>query len=861
MLVLLTFCFIIMLSTAAPHESFPISSQLPPIAQVGRSFRYQFAPTTFSSAASETLKYSIRNAPAWLHLDGATRVISGTPPADQVGYVTFMLEATDSSGAADASVTLLVTSALQIEGPDSITGQLALFGNLASADSLALYTNTAFKFTFAPNTFRGPFGMTYYATSADRSPLPSWINFDSASLTISGLTPPLIAIPQTFGISLIASTIPGYAMAAFTFYLIVNDHQLLFKPFESNVTFSNNSASLAYIVSSYLILDGTPIASQDLSATTVDSPAWLTYDAESMMLTGHPPQGMDQQRVTFTAHDRNGDTAKGIVDVHFNPPLFTREIGALVAKIGRDFTYTFPQSLFDRAVLYVNVYSTTTSPWLHFDSTNLTLFGFVPQTLEPSILRMTIMAYSAADSESQGFEILIERPGHLSRSSSSIRGIASPSQTPMTTRGPAPTHHVRHNSTLNAGQIAAITVGLILLFLILFLLLRRLFRRKKLLETTTETTSDIHIPTPMRSLKDDFNYERDVENHAGSLDQERSRSTPQIVGAIRGLHESIRSSKFCPRNAPLDGAEESVGGYVKTSGANGIELGNQRRPVKGHVNTFSSEDLDSRQRRKTALRASLRSICNPDEAVAIGLGHGRPSSHAVSGGWPSTRTSSVHYRWSTLSSNIGSRRSHLSYTHAPKKHPQSRISEETQRLSIRVVGSSDESVLDAWQRKRDSYIRQRASSARKSNPLFAANSLRSSRRRFQTLETPPERRTHWAGTRWRRFSSRSQSGHTDQSVPQSGKSAEWEDVTETERSHSVYDEDVIDAGEDMIKAQTAIDHATDPIIVAKRRGEISQAMRTKESSTPPRTQSPDLDETPLTQRQASGGQGSQKAFL
>lgn len=235
-----------------------------------------------------------------------------------MGSSTFVLQAIDDTGSTIMSGAIVIVGSDSVHAPSSITAQLQKSGSLADEDSLALYTTDGFSIVFDQDTFTGPPGLQYAATSSDRSPLPSWVYFDPGSLTFSGLTPPLVEVPQVFGIDLIASTVAGFAEALVTFNLIVNDHQLVFEPFQYTVPFTSGVADLGSILNSHIQLDGQMIQSSALQSVTIDGPSWLDFDTRTMVLSGTNPANLQHQDITISAHDAYGDVAEALIHLQLS---------------------------------------------------------------------------------------------------------------------------------------------------------------------------------------------------------------------------------------------------------------------------------------------------------------------------------------------------------------------------------------------------------------------------------------------------------------------------------------------------------------------------------------------------------------
>jgi hypothetical protein len=167
----------------APVLSNPISNR---IATEGTPYAFTFDANTFEDVDPEDLltyiaKQSNGNAlPNWLSFNSATRTFSGTPSNSDVGTIIITITATDLS-----NETATDTFDLAVNNTNS--GPVLdnpINDQTATEDML-------FSFTFASNTFRDDdvaYGDTisYLATLADGSPLPSWLTFDKNNRSFSG---------------------------------------------------------------------------------------------------------------------------------------------------------------------------------------------------------------------------------------------------------------------------------------------------------------------------------------------------------------------------------------------------------------------------------------------------------------------------------------------------------------------------------------------------------------------------------------------------------------------------------------------------------------------------------------------------
>ena len=117
--------------------------------------------------------------PSWLNLDAATGTFSGTPSNGDVGDLQICITATDQIGAAASQTFGLVVGNTN----DTPSVAVLLADQQATEDAY-------FTFTLSDGTFQdvdAGDALTLSATRTDGSILPSWLSFDEATRTFSGL--------------------------------------------------------------------------------------------------------------------------------------------------------------------------------------------------------------------------------------------------------------------------------------------------------------------------------------------------------------------------------------------------------------------------------------------------------------------------------------------------------------------------------------------------------------------------------------------------------------------------------------------------------------------------------------------------
>lgn len=501
------------ISKAVPTVTFPINSQVPPVARVGLPFDFIFSASTFASTTF-SLQYALSAAPTWLRLDSASRTLSGTPSKEDTGPCNFELIATDNTGSTTLPVTLIVSSN---PGPGlgvSISDQLPTFGVFSSPDTLLFYPSVPISISFKSDTFTNTDENTvYYASCTNNTPLPSWINFDADNLSLVGSTPEStspIELPQIYGIEITASDYVGFSGAVASFQLIISSHELTFGVQVQTIQVAPGRPFNYSGIQNSLLLDGKPVEISDLQGILAECPPWMSLDPETLTLSGTAPASASSQNFSVLATDRYGDEANTTILISVESPLnlIHGTVGILNAAIGSVFDYNFSRSLFPVVGSRITVDMGLTSSWLHFDDTSLSLFGNVPVNLKPQIDQLNLTASKGGQTQSQSFSIAL-RLG--------LKGTATSTYLlPTQSRGASPTASLNPTSTAypSSGTDASsntrkeiIALALVIPLIILCLIGLYRCRRKKGQKGSRE--SYIHavkrkISRPLCQEKPDF---------------------------------------------------------------------------------------------------------------------------------------------------------------------------------------------------------------------------------------------------------------------------------------------------------------------------------------------------------------------
>lgn len=173
---------------ASTNRAPVVSSAIPALtAYQGSNFSYSVPAGTITDPDPwDSVTYSVAMAngsavPAWLSFDPASRTLSGTPAAANVGSLQFLLRGTDTYGRS-VSTTVNVTVKAPNRAPVLATALPDQAANEGAAFSYTV-SSTAFSDPDAGDT------LAYGASLADGTALPSWLVFNAGTRVFSG-TPP-----------------------------------------------------------------------------------------------------------------------------------------------------------------------------------------------------------------------------------------------------------------------------------------------------------------------------------------------------------------------------------------------------------------------------------------------------------------------------------------------------------------------------------------------------------------------------------------------------------------------------------------------------------------------------------------------
>ncbi|KAL8804236.1 MAG: hypothetical protein Q9182_002690 [Xanthomendoza sp. 2 TL-2023] len=617
---------------AAPYIALPINSQVPPVARIGKPFHFIFSESTFSSRTG-TINYAVADTPAWLQLDAPSRTLSGIPDAKDAGSANFSLVATDTTGSTTMPVTMVVSAN---PGPGlgiPVGEQLSSNDGYQSPSTILLPHTRALSLSFSPATFVNINHETvYYAMCANNTPLPSWIAFETGSLSFSGTAPQTTSpdeLPQTFDIQFTASDVVGFSAAVTSFQITVENHILMFRKASYFIAITQGIPFDYDGLQASLELDGHPIDPAKLRQIHADIPSWMSLDQSTWKLSGVPPLSVRTQNISVTATDVYGEVATTtvVLQVMMNATadLFAGGLSIVNATTGMDFDYKFNKSAIagQKADLAVDV--GTAVSWLRYDQANLELSGRVPGDLQPQdiVLNVTLSQDPAVKLEPLTISIQTATHSSNGRSTRSPSPSASSSSTMSdpTAGLSSKNHETEGGSSQNNARVAAaiavpVIAACLLLILACFVIARR--RRKRTeADRFSERKRKVSRPFPFYGTSDRESTEAVIEKPVPVLEIAPSRAPTIDLPGFRTSVASKRHSWFRHSKGITDSPEHNQNTDSWHQYMQGLSMGKPRKPTEQHYSLIPEEQALSARGGRRPSSSKHRRNSKPSDAIHV----------------------------------------------------------------------------------------------------------------------------------------------------------------------------------------------------------------------------------------------------
>ena len=355
----------------------------------GASLSLALPATTFEDPQNEALTYSAllsngQALPGWLTFNATTDTFSGTAPAT-AETLTIQVTAKDTSGLS-ASETFSAT----VIGRPVVTAQTP---NQSWAEG------KAFSFTLPANTFTDPQGetLTYTAslapsTSAAASSrtgattvansLPSWLSFNPATDTFSGIAP---ATTQSLQLDVTATDTSGLSVSDIFGVTVAPPGPVLAARTPNQSWVAGQVVSLRLPLGTFTDPSGEKLTYTAALANGQALPGWLTFNAALDWLSGIAPATAETLNITVTATDPNGlSVADTFAATILAPPTVTDQTQNQAWTEGKAFSLALPANTFTDPQGEALTYAATQAngqalpSWLTFNAATDTFSGTAP---------------------------------------------------------------------------------------------------------------------------------------------------------------------------------------------------------------------------------------------------------------------------------------------------------------------------------------------------------------------------------------------------------------------------------------------------------------------------------------------------
>lgn len=579
------------LVSAAPTLSFPINSQVPPVARVGQAFSFVFSTSTFTSSAgpssSPILSYSLIDPPTWLYVDSDSHTLYGTPEDSDIALGTVVgvnvtLVATDATGSTIDDATLVVSRSPGPSVQVPISEQIKDFGHYSEPSSLLYYPAASFRFTFAPDTFADPdaASLNYYTVMADNSPLPAWISFDPGDLAFAGTTPPfssLVEPPQNFAMKLVASDVTGFSAADVEFSIVVGSHALTTDQVDITLNATAGEELRYDGLAGTVQLDGRPADTSNVNVTAKNLPSWLSLDPASWTISGTPTDKAEATNFTVVVADMYEDKLNITFDVRVtsNDSLFQGAFPSFVARAGEHMSFDLGSYLVNPAGVGASADIQPATSWISWDATFLTLSGDVPSSATGSIIDVTFTVESKGSTKlkratSQSQKLTIQVESVLESTSSSATTTSNPTSSrtaaaTSTSSPPSPNGNTGAHPWTIVAIVISTVAGLALIIWLCFCCRRRKNKR--------HSQSSLDESTRMRSGPPSNTLIHTPGHAIGSPDPQGTVS-PKEKEKIKALKASKLRTELTPppprpARSPEEGGEHAYFDDADTPGHDG----------------------------------------------------------------------------------------------------------------------------------------------------------------------------------------------------------------------------------------------------------------------------------------------------
>ena len=323
--------------------------------------------------------------PSWLTFNPSTRTFSGKPPQDVTGEIEIRISARDKSNLVGSDTFKLTITPVN----DAPVVSTPVADQSVAEDTTWSFQVPAGAFTDVDNA-----SLTYTASLASGSALPSWLTFNAATRTFTGKP------PQDFNgsLELKVTASDGSLSTSDTIKLTVNpvnDSPVVAAPIADQSMAEDGTWTYQVSAGAFTDVDSTSLT---YTATLEDGstlPSWLSFNANTRTFTGTPPADLfGIYNVKVTAGDgaaAASDTFKLTINPVNDAPLVAVPIADQAVAEDTLWTFQVPAGAFTDVDNSSLTYRATLASgaalpgWLSFDAATRTFSGTPPQNFNGSL--------------------------------------------------------------------------------------------------------------------------------------------------------------------------------------------------------------------------------------------------------------------------------------------------------------------------------------------------------------------------------------------------------------------------------------------------------------------------------------------
>jgi len=393
----------------------------------GQAVSFTLPTNTFSDPGGRVLSYSATLAngqalPSWLSFDAKTGTFSGLVPTGAAAFSS-IVTATDTMGLS-ASETVQFAVAKSVTVPPVVVVPPVSGAPVVSAQTANQVWNQggSVVFTMAANTFTDPQGaaMTYKATLADGSALPSWLYFSTFNNSFIGK----VAL-GTAGLSIKVTAKDATGLTASETFSVTTPPPVA--PIVSSQTAAHAwtegvASSFSLAANTFTDPQGSAMTYSATQANGQALPSWLTFTAATKKFSGTAPTGAADVSVKVTATDLLGLSGSETFS------LTTPAAGAAVASrtasqtqvVGSAVTFGLAAGAFSEAqpMTYAayqvkSADDVDATSWLRFDPTTRTFSGIAAANENGTLHLKVVATDTAGTAVNDSFDISFKNSSGL----------------------------------------------------------------------------------------------------------------------------------------------------------------------------------------------------------------------------------------------------------------------------------------------------------------------------------------------------------------------------------------------------------------------------------------------------------------